>query len=381
MADRATEQHWDEEGITENMADYGPDQAADHPERVPDDGELMAHAVGREEERLLSEGPGEGFVPEPLIVGEKGPEPLIVGEGAAVAGDVGAIDWLAQAAKLVGNSEGGWVATGRLANEWESQGGARLRLSYVLGEITAQFLPQGWQSMATFERANVARKLRIRGETDLLVFALALIEYGLLGKPDTGMAVVDEADRKAARLGARLGGQPEPPGAVADADGPLGTVLVAAAPTRVAEAFDEEDSVYTGKLPAKAHETDAGLDLYTVGQHTVKKGEWVDLPCGIKVALPDHVWGMVIGRSSALRKRGLLVQISVIDPGYRGPLFVQAMNPGLGGSDADVVVEHGERIGQLVLMPNVTPLFDIEWTHGDLPGSDRGSDGFGSTGA
>lgn len=130
------------------------------------------------------------------------------------------------------------------------------------------------------------------------------------------------------------------------------------------------------RLPTRAYTDDAGFDLYTVGFHAVHPGEFVDIPLGVAVELPPQIWGNLVGRSSTWRNLGLSVVQGIIDPGYRGPLFVGVHNP----SDEEVEVPHGSRIAQLILMGNPTRLFS-PMEISELAKSPRGERGFGSSGA
>jgi dUTP pyrophosphatase len=130
-----------------------------------------------------------------------------------------------------------------------------------------------------------------------------------------------------------------------------------------------------GCLPKRAYEDDAGLDLVVSDTTFIRPGQFADVPCGVSVELPSWSWGLVTGRSSALRKRGLLVHTGVIDAGYRGPLYAGAWNM----TEELVRVEKGERIAQLIIHNNSTRYVDpirVEY----LSESARGSNGFGSSG-
>lgn len=128
--------------------------------------------------------------------------------------------------------------------------------------------------------------------------------------------------------------------------------------------------------PRFGYPGDAGLDLIVEKDTVIPYQGFADVPHGISVQLPEGTWGLITGRSSTIRKRGLLVVNGVIDNGYRGPLFaaVQNLNP-----DGKVVVCAGERIAQLILFPLVTPGIYIKHVNA-LDGSERGEKAFGSTG-
>lgn len=128
--------------------------------------------------------------------------------------------------------------------------------------------------------------------------------------------------------------------------------------------------------PLQAYNDDAGFDLYVSERRVIPPGDVVDIPCGVAIELPPSVWVLLIGRSSTLRKRKLMVNPGIIDPGYRGELFSGVMN--LGRETA--IVEAGERLAQMIFMPNLSfgvRLHQVE----TLQEHDRGTNGFGSTGA
>lgn len=130
-----------------------------------------------------------------------------------------------------------------------------------------------------------------------------------------------------------------------------------------------------GTLPSRQYQGDAGFDLYVSEQKTIAPGQFVDVPCSIAVEFPDHCWGMIVGRSSTLRKRGLLVSTGIIDQGYRGQLYAGIQNLG----DKARIVQVGERLAQLLIFPLMANDILPVWAD-TLRGSDRGEGGFGSTG-
>jgi deoxyuridine 5'-triphosphate nucleotidohydrolase len=130
-----------------------------------------------------------------------------------------------------------------------------------------------------------------------------------------------------------------------------------------------------GCLPRRTYPDDAGLDLIVSEDTYIPLGEFRDVPCGVSVELPEWTWALVTGRSSAFRKRGLLVLPGIIDTGYRGPIFA-----GVWAQRTGVTVKKGERIAQMIVQSNTTRrLAPIAVPK--LNPSPRGTDGFGSTGA
>lgn len=133
------------------------------------------------------------------------------------------------------------------------------------------------------------------------------------------------------------------------------------------------------RTPTRAYDDDAGFDLYTSEDVEIAPGTFADIPTGIAVELPAWSWGLVTGRSSALRKRGLLVHSGIIDTGYRGELYAGAFNL----TREPVVVLKGERVAQLIIIDNASRKVDIEVVgpNESLSEHARGARGFGSSGA
>lgn len=137
---------------------------------------------------------------------------------------------------------------------------------------------------------------------------------------------------------------------------------------------------FDGRLPTRAHAGDAGYDLYAAEDAVIPWNQFKDIHCGVRVALPEGVWGRIVGRSSTTRSRGLLVTEGIIDTGYRGELYIGVRNL----ADRQVTVHAGERIAQLILCPNLAPDYRARWASADefdaIPHDGRGSAGFGSSG-
>jgi dUTP pyrophosphatase len=133
----------------------------------------------------------------------------------------------------------------------------------------------------------------------------------------------------------------------------------------------------TATLPTRAHDNDAGLDLYAAESAQIPSGARVSVGTGLAVAIPDGLAGLVLPRSGLALKHGVTLVNSpgLIDPGYRGEIRVLLLN-------TDRTTEYqcapGDRIAQLLLVPIATaaPLQADE-----LDSSIRGSGGFGSSGA
>jgi dUTP pyrophosphatase len=128
--------------------------------------------------------------------------------------------------------------------------------------------------------------------------------------------------------------------------------------------------------PGRAYPDDAGLDLYVSVRTTIPVGQTVAVPAGIRMQLPPWAWGFITGRSSTLVKRRLMVQSAVIDTGYRGPLYAYVTNLG----EETAVAMPGERLAQIIVMENSTRRVTVREVE-ELEPHDRGSNGFGSSGA
>lgn len=129
-------------------------------------------------------------------------------------------------------------------------------------------------------------------------------------------------------------------------------------------------------LPEHARDGDAGVDLYARVGGVLAPGERMLVPTGIAVALPEGFVGLVTPRSGLAVRHGISLVNSpgILDAGYRGELQVVMIN---GGSEP-FEFARGERIAQLVVIPFVAQTYQVVE---ELPASDRGDGGFGSTGS
>lgn len=131
----------------------------------------------------------------------------------------------------------------------------------------------------------------------------------------------------------------------------------------------------TGPAPVYAHPGDAGADLTSAESLTLAPGERRMVGTGLAIALPDGWFGAVVPRSGLAAKHGITVVNApgTVDAGYRGEIRVILLNTG----DQPFDIAVGDRIAQLIIQPFVRARFVAVET---LPGSDRGTGGFGSTG-
>ena len=130
-------------------------------------------------------------------------------------------------------------------------------------------------------------------------------------------------------------------------------------------------------LPAYATSGSAGLDLLAAVDHDVeiKPGSRTAIPSGIAIALPEGYEAQVRPRSGLALHHGitLLNSPGTIDADYRGEIRIIVANHG----DAPFRVARGMKIAQLVIARyEQAELIETD----ELPASDRGSNGFGSTG-
>lgn len=129
-------------------------------------------------------------------------------------------------------------------------------------------------------------------------------------------------------------------------------------------------------LPVRAHEGDAGLDLHAAESAHIGPGERWQVRTGLAVEIPAGHAGLVLPRSGLALKHGIsLVNApGLIDAGYRGEVGVLLLN----NDPADIFrIEPGDRIAQLLVVP-FAELIPVEVDQ--LPDSDRGVGGFGSSG-
>lgn len=125
-------------------------------------------------------------------------------------------------------------------------------------------------------------------------------------------------------------------------------------------------------LPFRAHANDAGADVFIPSKFNrtlLHPNEIKRIPLGLGLEVPDGYAAFVFPRSG-LSSKGITCELPPIDSGYRGEINAIVTNC----SSSVVLLEPGQRIGQLVVLPIIIADFITEEIE------ERGTDGFGSTG-
>lgn len=134
-------------------------------------------------------------------------------------------------------------------------------------------------------------------------------------------------------------------------------------------------------LPSRAHDGDAGVDLYSADDVELKPGQRTLVSTGIAVAIPHGMVGLVHPRSGLAARVGLSIVNSpgTIDAGYRGEIRVALIN--LDPAEP-IVIRRGDRIAQLLVQRVELPqLVEVaSFDEAGLADTTRGDDGHGSSG-
>ena len=130
-------------------------------------------------------------------------------------------------------------------------------------------------------------------------------------------------------------------------------------------------------VPSRAYAGDAGLDLAACERVELRPGERAAVGTGLAVAIPDGHAGFVQPRSGLAARHGISIVNTpgLVDSGYRGEVTILLLNT---DPRETFVVEPGMRIAQLVVVP-VPEVVPVEVD--DLPPTQRGAGGFGSSGS
>jgi len=126
------------------------------------------------------------------------------------------------------------------------------------------------------------------------------------------------------------------------------------------------------KIPQRAHEGDAGLDLYAADYYSLFPGDSVTVSTGIKMAIPAGYAGLIWDKSG-VAKSGIHTTAGVIDSNYRGEIMINIIN--LSQDIYNIAPE--QKIAQILIHP--TPNLEIKEARIDDETS-RNSNGFGSSG-
>lgn len=138
-----------------------------------------------------------------------------------------------------------------------------------------------------------------------------------------------------------------------------------------------DDGAYA---PTRAHGTDAGYDLRSPccadvpahGSVTIETGVHVELPVVEILGFKMYTAGLIVSKSGLNVKHGI-TSTGLIDAGYTGSIAVKLYN----NTDKPYTIERGDKISQLMITAAFTPFIDLV---DSLEETDRGDNGFGSTG-
>lgn len=130
------------------------------------------------------------------------------------------------------------------------------------------------------------------------------------------------------------------------------------------------------EAPRYSKDGDAGADLRAREDTVLAPGQRALIPTGVAIALPEGYVGLVHPRSGLAAKHGITIVNApgTVDSGYRGELMVTVLNT---DQNETYEIQRGERIAQLVIQKYEHATFGIV---DELPASERGASGFGSTG-
>lgn len=127
------------------------------------------------------------------------------------------------------------------------------------------------------------------------------------------------------------------------------------------------------RIPTRAHDTDAGYDLYSQEDKFVPAHKSAVFDVGVHVQIPQGMAGLLVSKSG-LNVKCDITSTGLIDSGYTGSIKVKLYNHG----NVPYMVYAGDKISQLVIIPVFTPPLDIVNEFSEK--GERGDNGFGSTG-
>lgn len=126
-------------------------------------------------------------------------------------------------------------------------------------------------------------------------------------------------------------------------------------------------------MPERAHETDAGLDLFSPIDFYIKPHGRFTVFTGVHIELPEGTVGEIRAKSGLMKECGIITQ-GTIDEGYTGVIGVTLINT----SDEYKSFQRGDKVAQLVVVKCEYPTLEVV---DSLAKTERGNKGFGSTGS
>lgn len=125
-------------------------------------------------------------------------------------------------------------------------------------------------------------------------------------------------------------------------------------------------------MPVRAHNDDAGLDLFSREEKIIMPGESAVFDTGVHVELPKGTFGKLESKSGLHFRFDVVCMGGVVDASYRGSINVKLTNFG----SKPYMIRKGQKIVQMIIQPYLAPEMELV---DELSDSDRGSNGFGST--
>jgi dUTP pyrophosphatase len=130
---------------------------------------------------------------------------------------------------------------------------------------------------------------------------------------------------------------------------------------------------HDARMVTRAHETDAGLDIYSREFATIFPGEAWTFDTGVHIAFDPGTYGKIESKSGLNVRNDIVSCGGVVDEGFTGSIRVKLYNLG----HESYTFYPGDKIAQLVVMPYLTPKMELV---DDLDATERGERGFGSSG-
>ena len=126
-------------------------------------------------------------------------------------------------------------------------------------------------------------------------------------------------------------------------------------------------------MPVRGHDTDAGLDLKTACEVTIPAGKGVAIHTNVHFEIPAGYYGKLESKSGLNINDNIVCLGGTIDAGYTGEVIAKLYNLG----EEDFTFEAGQKCVQIIFMPCLTPTINLV---GEFEKTERGNNGFGSTG-